>query len=301
MLFPFLVALLAVGPSVSAPVSQTKVILSVCKDKCPLFITNTIASLKSAYFYQEWLTSKQASQGADFDPHKYLLGRLGEIDEMAACESIGFGIQHSIYENPRVDQKAIVAKVNPEDAIAYQIMRIVSTDIYGELALAHAKASREGTGFEATGDKLRKILDSFQTTVDQRLGKAHLVYKSVGVYNLEGSGLDDTYNKILPKLQQMIARGGIVTVYFNFISPPDPQKLGIVRHSILADLATPNFYLFDMNAPNWIVTWENGDGNYKDVESLLKKTLEYIGVAYLQPNVGNKSTALQLVIYSNVD
>ena len=281
--------------------TDTQRIRSVCQQNCSELTSKAIASIRDEYFYQEWLKSKKASQGESFNPEEYLLSRLKEIDEMVACESIGFGIQHSIYLNPNTDQQAIVAKVNPEDPVTYQIMRIVSTDIYSETALAHAEASKEGKGFEGTGDQLRKLLDSFQRAVNQRLGKAHLVYKDVGVYNLEGAELQAAYDKILPHLQQMIARGGVVTVYFNYISPADPQKLGKVRHSILADLSGPQFYLFDMNAPDWIVTWGNGNGQYKDLESLLKNALDYIGMAYLQPNVGNRQTALQLAIYSNVD
>ncbi len=273
---------------------------AVCKDHCPLIIKTTIADIHDKFFYQKWLQYKQATEGPNFNPQKYLLSRLQQIDTMVACESVAFGIQHSIYENPNADQNSIVAKVNPEDSVTYQLMRIVSTDIYGQVALAHAKASKEGKKFDQTGDLLRKILDSFQASVNERLAKATLVYKDAGVYNLSDDSFQQAYDKILVRIQQIESVGGVVTAYINFISPPNPLELGKVRHSILAEINPPHFYLFDMDAPNWIVTWGSGDGKYSNTESLLKNALDYIRIAYLQPNVGNMETALQLVIYSNV-
>ncbi len=290
-----LVILSAITPAQAVPTASKE----IGRDHCPRAIAKILLDIQDQLFYQAWVASKKTSLGDDFEPEKYLLGQLSQIDNMVACESIGFAIQRSIYEHPDADEQTIVANTSLEDAIAYQLMRIVSTDIYGETALTHAAASQEGKGFETTGELLRKILSSFQAAVDQRLGKAKLVYKDAQIHDLEAPGLRAGYEKILHRLKQIIARDGIVTVYFNFISPADPQKLGTVRHSIFAEFQAAHFYLFDMNAPKWVVTWGNGDGSYPDAESLLRNALDYIGAAYLQPNVGNRQTALQLAIYSN--
>ena len=298
-LFVTTVAVLAVVPPAPAP-ETTKVQAQICRENRPAMITTAIAEIQDKAFYKKWLESKRASQ-PDFDPQNYLFDRLSQIDTMVACESIAFGIQRSIYQFPNANEKEIVDHVNLQDALTYQLMRVVSTDIYSETVLGHVKASKEESEYTETGDRLAAILASFQEALDQKLQKAKLVYKDVGVYNLEGANLQTIYDESLAKLQQVENRGGTVTVYFNFISPPDVQKLGKVRHSILAEISPPHFYLFDMNAPNWIVTWGSGDGKYANTEMLLKNALDDIRIVYLQPNVGNMETALQLVVYSDAD
>jgi len=261
-------------------------IKALCRTGFEQYVPEAIKNLQDHYFFQEWLKTKHSLFGADFNAEQYLMNQLHKINEMVACESIGFGIQHSVYENPEADAQTLVSRVNPVDAIIYQALRIVSSEAFADAYYGRSAADS------------KMLVDSYQIVIDQRLGKAKMVEKPSGCFNLDGEGLQTATSTLLSSLKNTMNHGGHVTVYFNFISPYPGQPK--VFHSIFANLDPDHLYLFDMNAPNWIVTYGNGgEAKYASLETLAQNALDYIRIAYLQPNVGNMETAFQWVVYSS--